>query len=92
MEQSHAPRTERMDLLGDDGEAGGNTERSPAAIAGRATGRETPAVLLDRMHSPDGQEDQPVGAMGSEQTKQEIMQTTISQRLVSAGEMSEFNE
>src|SRR2546423_15537214 len=61
-----------MALLGPVAEEGRNEKPPHPALAIRAAGGETPAVLLVRLHPPQGQGAEPFGPLGAEQPHQSV--------------------
>src|SRR5207244_280258 len=67
-----------MDLLGARAEESRNEQPAHPAIAIRAVGREAAAVLLARLHPPQGQGTEPFGPLGAEHPQQSIEMSDAS--------------
>lgn len=79
----YRPCPQRVDLLDHVGATRGNSEGPRAACRFGTQGRDAPPVLLDRMHAPHGQADQPFAEIYAWQTIQKDVLTGA--RMDSAG-------
>src|SRR5438034_6365259 len=61
-----------MDLLGALAEESRNEKPAHPAVAIRADGGEAPAVLLARLHPPQGQGTEPFGPLGAKEPQQSV--------------------
>ena len=67
-----------MDLLGARAKESRNEEPAHPAIAIRAVGGEAEAVLLARLHPPQGQGTEPFGPLGAEHPQQSVAMSDAS--------------
>src|SRR5688572_27310405 len=76
MEQPDAARPQRMDLLGDVLQEAGDETGSCAENRHRTQGRQEKTLLLDRLHPPQGQGDQPLDQRHPEPEEEEMTTST----------------